>query len=240
MDSIIGLLQQSAGQDKLLRVLQYSLRFILSSSSSTDVCGTIFNLEKHITLTRKITRTTRDLFYFNKGLVALQNPDRIDGIGRAVSGFGKCIWLLSDHIELLYRIGIFRSESGESPATKWGKISNWLWLLGYLGSIALYARQLKIISNCLEKEISHLNSLETCSDLVITNDQVSTKLDLLQQQKLEVKLQMYQELVDCGVPAGSLGLIHPAAGSVAGIFSSFLGIYQVYIATRNLSCRSQC
>jgi len=238
MDPIVKLLQQTAGQDKVLRVLQYILRFVLFSSR-TNVCSTIIKLEQQITLTRKITRTTRDLFYFNKGIVALQNPDKVDGIGRAVSGFGKCVWLLSDHIELLYRIGVLTSESGKSPATKWARISSWLWLLGYMGSIALYARQLRIISSCIEKEISLLDSLDTCSDLVVSNHHVHTKLDSLHQQKLEVQLQMFQELVDCGIPAGSLGLIHPAAGAVAGVLSSFIGIYQIYLMTNNDSHSSK-
>jgi hypothetical protein len=227
MDAIVRLLQQSAGQDKVLRVLQYTLRFILFSSK-TVVSDAVITLEQHITLTRKITRTTRDLFYFNKGLVALKSPDKIDGFGRAVTGFGKCVWLISDHIELLYRIGIFSSDTGKSPVSKWARISNWLWLLGYLGSIALYARQLKMISDFIDKELSQLQCLETCSDLVVTNNRFPTKLALLQQQKLDVQLHMIQELIDCGIPAGSLGFLHPAAGSAAGVFSSLIGIYQVY------------
>ena len=234
IDHVVKLLQQSAGQDKVLRVLQYTLRFLLFSSK-TDVCNAIIKLEQHLTLTRKITRTTRDLFYLNKGLVALQNPDRIDGVGRAVSGFGKCVWLLSDHIELLYRIGILKSQTGKSPASKWAKISNWLWLLGYLGSIALYIRQLKILNDCIDKEVSKVKSLDTCSDLIVSNDSLTSKLSLLQKQKLDIKLQMVQECVDCGVPAGGLGLVHPAAGSAAGVFSSIVGLYQVHVTVNDYS-----
>ena len=229
IEHAVKLLQHSAGQDKVLRVIQYAIRFLLFSSK-TDVCSAIIKLEQHLTLTRKVTRTTRDLFYFNKGLVALQNPDRIDGIGRAVSGFGKCVWLLSDHIELLYRIGILNSQSGKSPASKWAKISNWLWLLGYLGSIALYYRQLKILDKCIDKEVSKAKSIDTCSDLIISSEYLPSKLDLLYRQKFDIKLQMVQELVDCGVPAGGLGLVHPAAGSAAGIFSSIVGLYQVQVS----------
>lgn len=227
MEHTIELLQISGGQDKVLRVLQYSLRFIIFSNKCIDY-SFITKLEEHLTIARKITRISRDLAYFNKGVVALQNPDRIDGFGRAISGFGKCVWLLSDHIELLYRIGVLQSASGITPAAKWSKISNWLWLLGYLGSIGLYARQLKIIKNKIKLK-TYYDGSEIPLDSSVQKDQ-DCNLEFLRDQYEEIKLQMLQEFIDCGIPAGGLGLIPPALGSVAGAISSFIGIYQISLS----------
>lgn len=226
MDHIIEILQQTAGQDKLLRILQYLLRFVINSNCTSSK---ILLLEHHLTLTRKFTRTTRDLFYLKKGLSALNNPDRVEAVGRAVAGFGKCVWLLSDHIELLYRIGVYKSHSGETPAAKWSRISNFLWLIGYIGSVGLYYRQLYIINGKIDDYKTKLIRTGTVQqDSYEAELQCyADELDQLKSERSKIMLLLSQDLVDCGIPAGGLGIISPSLGAFAGICSSLIGLYDI-------------
>eukprot|EP00116_Pleurobrachia_bachei_P009249 sb/3469511/ len=224
MEGTVKFVQTTPGNDKIFRVLQYSVRYFIAKGLT---CRQISSLEHHITLARKIARTTRDLEYFQKGLVAIGNPDRVEAVGRTVAAFGKCCWLLTDHIDLLYRIGVVSSRSG-SPVSKWSKISNWLWLLGYLGSILLYLRQLSIVEDqILEAQRRFIgNGLVESINEEETDAQVA-ELDKLKELRSSIWVDVIREFLDCGIPAGSLGLMSMSSGSFTGILSSCVGAYQV-------------
>ena len=225
---VSSLLQLSRGQDKLFRVVQYLLRLILHHNSNRSE---IQQLEHQITLTRKLCRFTRDAHYFRAGLVALNNPDKLDGAGRAIAAFGKCVWLFSDHIEYLYRVGVLRSD-GKTPAARVSRVSNWLWLIGYIGSVSLYYRQIKLISEQITKLRNYhlLQDLETdhqYSNRIVLDDSHELQINQLVKKQRQIKLQMLQELVDCGIPAGGLGLVPHSVGCLAGISSSFIGLFLI-------------
>ena len=229
MDCVLKIQELSSGQDKLLRTLQYALRYLLTTYFRYPAVAV---LEHQLTLARKITRTSRDLEYFDKGVVALRNPDHIEGVGRAIAAFGKCIWLLTDHIDLLFRIKVIGSGSEQSPAVKWAKISHWLWLMGYLGSVALYFRQLRLLNDKICKVRKDYIVAGSQADESRTVERKRAVLNKLRCELSEVRLQILRELIDCGIPAGGLGLVPPGFSALAGVASSLVGLYQVNLSKK--------
>ena len=210
--SVNTLVKQHDGRDKLFRTMQYTLRLLLPSFPDSTI---IVSLEHHISLSRKLSRTMNSPIYFQKGLEALSNPDRIESIGRSAAAAGKILWLLTDHIEYLYRINIFGSKHSRSPSQKWGRISNWLWLIGYLASCALYLRKLRILRVFISEKQN-----DSCYKFQVEN---------IQKEFDDTKYSLARELIDCGIPAAGLGLIPHSVGAGSGVISSLIALYQVWL-----------
>ena len=59
-----------------------------------------------------------------------------------------------------------------------------------------------------------------------TDTQVA-ELDKLKELRASIWVDVVREFLDCGIPAGSLGLLSISTGSFAGVLSSCVGAYQV-------------
>ena len=218
---LITLLTYSDGRDKLNRTLQYLLRLLLTTATSHRLAA----LEHHVTLARKLLRMMNGVSYYDKGMLALQDEDKVEGYGRAVAAFGKTVWLVTDHVEFLYRIRVF---GGGGVKESWGRVSNWLWFIGYVGSVGLYVRKMKMLEARLE-ELGRRKEVRPESNLNLqTLSTLTEQQGVIQSEITELQLNIVREVVDCGIPCGMLGLVGPGKGVLAGVVSSLVGLYQVY------------
>lgn len=222
MDIIIKLNEQTAGRDKIIRLLQYGSRAcwyyaqnINSTRHSSDV---LRSLEYTFSSFRKLLRLGRCLDTLYSALSTMKYPDLIIRITLTLSKIANALFLLADHIIWIGRVGLIRVDT-----EKWSKVANKYWLMNITLNLA---RDVYEIVRILEQEKKFSSSKKNLAASKYKLQNVSQSLSHLENHK-DIVIDTIKNGCDLFIPLTALGYtrLTPGIIGVCGLISSVIGIY---------------
>lgn len=127
MDVIVKLNSQTAGRDKIVRLLQYASKaawhYMQQKQLSRQSIDQLKSLEYTFSSFRKLLRLGRFLDMLYGAFSSIHYPDVTVRITCTLSKIANALFLLADHILWIGRIGLINVNS-----EKWVKVANKYWL----------------------------------------------------------------------------------------------------------------
>ncbi|XP_043678410.1 peroxisomal membrane protein 11B [Vespula pensylvanica] len=221
MDIIIKLNEQTAGRDKIIRLLQYGSRAcwyyaqnVNSTRQSSDV---LRSLEYTFSSFRKLLRFGRCLDSFYSALSTMKYPDLIVRIMLTLSKIANALFLLADHIIWIGRVGIFRID-----IEKWSKVANKYWLMNITLNLA---RDVYEIVKILEQEKFYSSRRTSMVPKCKSGNHYDALLCFKDHK--DVVMDTVKNGCDLFIPLTALGYtkLTPGIIGICGLISSMVGIY---------------
>ncbi|XP_014096020.2 peroxisomal membrane protein 11B [Bactrocera oleae] len=132
LDNLVLLNNQTAGRDKIARLVQYASRALWDSLESVDASPALadsFKTVEYILSTfRKLLRFGRCVDIFYSSLRTIHYPDLTIRVTLTLSKLSQSLFLLADHFMWLARTGLFKGIN----TNRWGKFANKYWLLSII------------------------------------------------------------------------------------------------------------
>ncbi|GAB1861926.1 Peroxisomal membrane protein 11B [Camponotus japonicus] len=207
MDIIVKLNEQTAGRDKIIRLLQYGSRtywYYAQNAQSTRFSAEILrSLEFTFSSFRKLLRLGRCIDSLYLALKMMKYPDPTVKITLIMAKIANALYLLADHFIWVGRVGILRVN-----LEKWNKIANKYWLITIIMNLIRDIYEIaKIFKH--EKSIFKQYQIVSClkSHKKVVMDTVKNGCDLF-------------------IPLTALGITKCTPGTVGllGVISSFIGL----------------
>ncbi|XP_077279380.1 peroxisomal biogenesis factor 11ab [Temnothorax americanus] len=134
MDIVVKLNEQTAGRDKIIRLLQYGSRvywyYAQNMRSTRYSAERLRSLEFTFSSFRKLLRFGRCLDSFYSALKMIKYPDPTVRRTLIVAKITNALYLMADHFIWIGRVGILRVD-----LEKWNKVANKYWLLTIIMSL---------------------------------------------------------------------------------------------------------
>lgn len=230
MDVIVKLNSQTAGRDKLVRLLQYASKagwhYMQQKELSRQSIDRLKSLEYTFSSFRKLLRLGRFLDMLYGAISAIHYPDVIVRVTCTLSKIANALFLLADHMLWIGRAGLVNIN-----IDKWNKVANKYWLYSITMNLV---RDVYEIWQILEKEGRRL-SLPSGNDLrrvYLAGDRARKSLPLsvraatfIQDHK-DVVVDTVKNGCDLMIPLTSLGYVRLSPGAVGllGVVSSLAAI----------------
>ncbi|XP_059474034.1 peroxisomal membrane protein 11B [Neocloeon triangulifer] len=124
MEALIRLNNQTAGRDKIARLLQYLSRALWALLEGRPrAVHKLQGLENALSTFRKLLRWGRCVEAVHSALQAMSHPDAAQRTILALGRIAHALFLFADHILWLGRAGLAKVD-----AKKWASIANRYWL----------------------------------------------------------------------------------------------------------------
>lgn len=251
MDLIIKLNSETAGKDKLARLLQYSCRAIWDSLNVKNEAQLVYihqlkSLEYLLSSFRKrklirrdntkiikinvvlVLRFGKSLEVFYGALKSIHYNDAWLAFTLTVNKIAQSIFLLTDHIIWLSRSGLVK----DIDTAKWTKRSNRFWIISLMMGIARDIYEInrvvvsfssyKSLTTCL---VSSVVSIRSSDDVSLC---ISSLLEFLTTYK-HLTVDTVKNVCDLFIPLTGLGYVKlsPRTIGLLGVMSSIAGLFVV-------------
>lgn len=222
MDIVVRLNEQTAGRDKIIRLLQYGSRaywyYAQNSHCTRNSSEILRSLEYTFSSFRKLLRLGRFMDSLYSALKTLKYPDLTIRVTLTLSKIANALFLLADHIIWIGRVGMLRVN-----IEKWNKVANKYWLMTIVMNLT---RDIYEIIKILERE---------GTDFLCKRTKLSARYASLKQYQTLLSLKEHKDLVmdavknscDLFIPLTALGYTKLTPGTIGmlGVVSSMIGIY---------------
>lgn len=219
MDKVIKFNNQTAGRDKLARLLQYSFRagwhYMEQRNGSRQSVDTLKSLEYSLSTFRKLLRLGRCIESLYGALSSMHYNDITVRFTATLSKIANALYLLCDHILWAARAGV-----ADINTDKWGRIANKYWLYSVVMNLV---RDFYEINRILE-----ISRRKAGSRLAVRA--VNTPaLYLIASQHKDVLVDTVKNVCDVFIPMAALGYMKLSPGVVGllGVVSSLAGIITI-------------
>lgn len=220
MDIIVKLNEQTAGRDRVVRLLQYGSRaywYYAQNIRTTQHSAEILrSLEYTFSSFRKLLRLGRCLDSFYSALKMLNCPDLTVRVTLTLSKIANALYLLADHIIWIGRVGLFKVN-----IERWSKVANKYWLMTIIMNLT---RDVYEISKILEREGRDM--LKKTPSLSSNICKQYVMLSHLRNHK-EIVMDTVKNGCDLFIPLTALGFTKFSPGTIGlfGVISSVVGLY---------------
>ncbi|XP_064472785.1 peroxisomal membrane protein 11B-like [Ornithodoros turicata] len=216
---------QTAGRDKLFRLLQYSSRFIWyvvqKNSTRRDLVTKFQNLEVTFSSGRRLLRLGRFLDGLHSALATIGLPNVPLRLCLTLTRLAYALYMLVDNLVWLHQVGLITIDKDG-----WYHTANKLWLVS---AVAALARDLYEVSELLTLYLggggapalrSRCKQISTLSELGVQFLTVHRSL----------VLDLVKNFADFWLPYTALGYtgLRPGTIGLLGIISSLAGIMPMF------------
>jgi len=222
IETVVKLNSETAGRDRLIRLLQYGSKLVgwwfQRASRDQSLAVRMQDLEYSLSTARKLFRFGRFIDILYGALKTIHLPDPTVRSTLTLSKIGQSLFLLTDHILWIGRVGLLRVDKA-----KWTKQSNQFWLLSIVFALLRDLYELWVAFDCESKIKSR-------------KPRHSPIINCFRNHK-DVALDTLKNGCDLWLPATTLGYTKLSPGMVGllGVISSFVGILTVIDATLKLT-----
>lgn len=219
MDKVIKFNNQTAGRDKLARLLQYSFRagwhYMQQSNGSRQSVDTLKSLEYSFSTFRKLLRLGRCVESLYGALSTMHYNDITVRFTTTLSKIANALFLLCDHILWAARAGV-----ADVNTDKWGRIAYKYWLYSIIMNLI---RDFYEINRILE-----ISRRKAGSRLAVRAINTPV-LYLIAAQHKDVLVDTVKNVCDVFIPMAALGYMKLSPGMVGllGVVSSLAGIIPI-------------
>lgn len=220
------------GVDKLLKLSRYATKIILASSvlpETLPLTGRLKSFESSVGLSRKAFRLGK----FIQDVNALRNShldslSREDLILSVIAYGGEGLYYFVEQFIWLAKSGLIDPKHSRSLQ----KISAWAEFIGYIGSISLKFRDLKMI---LEDEACLASTIEIAISRGDGYKEEEQRMKKLKAKKLMKKLSIVQDLADglmalADIRDGKGMLFGPLWVASAGLLSAVISTHKNWLS----------
>lgn len=220
------------GVDKLLKLSRYATKIILASSvlpETLPLTGRLKSFESSVGLSRKAFRLGK----FVQDVNALRNShldslSREDLILSVIAYGGEGLYYFVEQFIWLAKSGLIDPKHSRSLQ----KISAWAEFIGYIGSISLKFRDLKMI---LEDEACLASTIEIAISRGDGYKEEDQRMKKLKAKKLMKKLSIVQDLADglmalADIRDGKGMLFGPLWVASAGLLSAVISTHKNWLS----------
>jgi len=204
-------LENSAGRDKIVRLLQYGSRFLawwLLNNNQPNLSKKFSNLEAHSSISRKVFRLLKSLSHLQAAAKSFNEED--DDIVRGttvIQNLALAIWLYFDQFIWAAKIGLIQKD-----ITTHTYRANVAWLIAMIAGI-----------------IKSLYLLRTTRELAHSTQ----KAELFRRRQIDYLLELLRNVFDLPIPLTGLSkkaadIIPTGVVGFCGTISSIIGIQQVW------------
>ncbi|XP_014483154.1 PREDICTED: peroxisomal membrane protein 11B [Dinoponera quadriceps] len=217
MDIVIRLNNQTAGRDRLIRLLQYGCRassYYVKNSHCTKQVEILKSLEFTFSSFRRLLRLGRCLDSLYQAVEMTKYSELIVKITLTMAKLMNALYLLADHFIWVGRMGIMKVN-----LTKWNRVANRYWLVS-------------IIMNLL-RDIYEIFK-------IFEHEQMYSRMqsrNILKRHYIPFYLKLHKTVVldtikngcDLFIPLTALGHVRFTPGTVGilGMISSLIGLYTI-------------
>ncbi|XP_076322836.1 peroxisomal membrane protein 11B-like isoform X1 [Tachypleus tridentatus] len=236
LGNLVKFNSQTAGREKLLRLVQYGTRMLWALmekySHDKEVVFRLKNLEHTFSAARKLFRFGRSLDAFYSALSTINIPDQMLRITITFSRINLALYLLADHVLWLGQAGIANVNKD-----KWSKLSNRFWLYSLVMNLV---RDMYEILTLLQIQGSQTCALSVSSVSPYARSSwgilIQTLLDWMVYHR-SVTVELIKNGCDIWIPLTNLKIVKfsPAAVGLLGVLSSVAGILQLINVSYKLS-----
>jgi peroxin-11B len=226
LDSLVKLLAQTAGKDKIAKLLQYGGKFInawAAARAKVDLAAKAKKIEGAASAARKVFRLGNELAEVQKIRALLKtspigNPLAALSLTRSV---GMYWYWVFDHLVWAANIGLAKLD-----ATKYAYYGSLAWCVGLISTILIDLQALKINTH-KEKALQVEQWNAGAKD---GRAAVSLEMKGLKAKKNEILLNCVKNLADLFICVNLLKLVEFSQGKVGvlGLISGAIGTYQLY------------
>ncbi|KAF5280290.1 hypothetical protein FQR65_LT03099 [Abscondita terminalis] len=220
MDTFINLNNQTAGRDRIARLLQYLSRFLWHRLEQYNKNGVhnLKRLEFQLSSFRKLLRFGRCVDSLYAALKVVKHPDLTIRITLTLSKLYNFLFLLADHI-----LWIGRADLYQVNTDKWGKFCNRYWLY----SIAMnLIRDFYEVLQVLKFNRHKILPKDGCHN-IRDYFRCSTKVLACVQIHQNVVIDTIKNSCDLFIPLTALGHVKLSPGAIGllGVISSVAGLF---------------
>lgn len=218
MDTLVKLNSQTAGRDKIARLLQYLSRVLWNrlQSSNKDTAAGIKNLEYQLSTFRKLLRFGRCIDTLYSTLPVFHHHDQTIRITVILSKICNALFLLADHI-----LWLGRSDLCSVQTERWTKMSNKYWLFSITMNLV---RDFYEISQILKDEKRTIlpRRIKSTADYV----QIGQNVMLCLLRNKHILADTIKNGCDFFIPMTALGHFKLSPGTIGllGVVSSIAGM----------------
>ncbi|XP_076675762.1 peroxisomal biogenesis factor 11ab [Andrena cerasifolii] len=220
MDTILKLNEQTAGRDRIVRLMQYGSRaywYYAQNIRTTQHSAEILrSLEYTFSSFRKLLRLGRCLDSLYSALKIMKYPDVTVRVTLSISKIANALYLLADHIIWIGRVGLFRVD-----IEKWSKVANKYWLMTIIMNLTRDIYEIIKILDSAGKGVLARPNLST----------IGTQYEMLYHLRnhKDVVMDAIKNGCDLFIPLTALGFTKFTPGTIGifGVISSVVGLYTI-------------
>ncbi|XP_053962706.1 peroxisomal membrane protein 11B [Anastrepha ludens] len=243
LDKWVQLNSQTAGRDKVARLIQYTSRALWDLLENADMSPALadsFKTVEYILSTfRKLLRFGRCVDIFYSSLRTIHYPDLTIRVTLTLSKLSQSLFLLADHFMWLARTGLFKDINSK----RWGKFANKYWLLSIIMNLCrdVYEifRLLDLRKASVKSGITRVS--DSKSPLRVTSLRDFNRLALHSFALIlihkDVAVDTIKNLCDLFIPLTGLGYtkLSPRTIGLLGAISSAAGLWALLEPTAKLT-----
>lgn len=218
------------GVDKLLKISRYATKIILASSlipETLTLNHRLKSFESSVGLSRKAFRLGKFVQDVNSLRTSKFDSNQLIALS-LLAYLGEGVYYFFEQFVWLAKSGLIDAKYSR----KFGRISVWAELIGYIGSIGLKIRDLRGI---LEDEKCLVASIEISVTRGVKCEEEREKLGKLREKKLLKKLSLVQDMADglmavADIRDGKGRLSAPILISSAGLLSAIISTHKNWLS----------
>ncbi|XP_064609766.1 peroxisomal membrane protein 11B-like [Liolophura sinensis] len=227
---------QTAGRDKVCRLIQYGSKFLWyrlqQSHTHEELLQKLKSLESAVSNTRKLLRFGKSFDFFHGALKTLHLSDVVLRLTLTLSKINQACYLLIDHLVWMGRVGLVHIDM-----KKWLDVSARFWLVSIMLNLVRDVYDIiKVLTEAIQSRKAMLRRSQYNNGDTQYKDKekkVLTNIDLVVRCVSENKPLMLDFLkngADFFLPMSSLGHIQTSAGTqgILGVVSSVIGVLTVW------------
>lgn len=225
LDSLVKLLAQTAGKDKIAKLLQYGGKLVNAwalARAQTDLATKAKKIESAAGAARKVFRLGNELAEVQKIRALLKtspigNPMAALSLARSV---GMYWYWLFDHLVWAANTGLAKIDG-----PKYAYYGSLAWCVGLISTILIDIQAFKSNAN-KEKALRVEQWNSGVKDKAVTSPEMKSVLA----KKNEILLNCVKNLADLFIAATLIRLVELSQGKIGvlGLISGLIGTYQLY------------
>ncbi|KAJ8962902.1 hypothetical protein NQ318_001313 [Aromia moschata] len=222
MDTVIKINNQTAGRDKIARLLQYLSRFLWHKlqQRNKDGATNIKNLEFQLSTFRKLLRFGRFAESLYAALPIFQQDDATVRYSLILSKIANSLFLLADHILWLGRADLCAIDT-----EKWANMSNKYWLYSITMNLVRDFYEISQIIKVQRGSVVPKNGIHNLNDVF----RFLTSISFIMKANQDIVIDTVKNSCDFFIPLTALGYVKLSSGTIGllGVVSSIAGLLVV-------------
>ncbi|RZC42706.1 peroxisomal membrane protein 11B [Asbolus verrucosus] len=219
MDTLVKLNNQTAGRDKIARLVQYLSRVLWHRlrHSNKDQVNAFKNLEFQLSTFRKLLRFGKCFDVLYSTLPLFDHPDATVRHSLILSKIALSLFLIGDHLLWLGRADVCTINT-----QKWSRISNKYWLYSITMNLVRDFYEISCIIKSQKQSIIPSSGIQNFNDLY----KILIRTVMVLQSNRTVMIDTVKNGCDFFIPLTALGHVNMSPGTVGwlGVISSIAGL----------------
>ena len=236
VETVVKVLSNYTGRDKLNRFLQYLTKFLVSYGQShqfsKDTLAKLTALAAVMGQTRKTMRLGRFVEFFSTAIKSVTVKDEILRVTGIVKSIGFGLWLVFDGLQWSHGVGVYKLQP-EALQTVVRK-GNQFWLVGLVASLLSNGYKVSVSGIKLSQELKVLkSSAKRGAKGEESEATVQKRVSEIKKERQALVMSAVQDALDVTLPGSALDLI-PLDATIVSVFGTLTSLMGLLTVIKNI------